>query len=201
MEREILLNLKCLSIEIVVIAFIVFALTSILKLPIKKFTSKFDENKRKAINTVIVFIPMILSVMLTALYFGIAKNDWFSNPVVEACISVYVLSISAYAIFSKLVVLIKGVRNGEIEVDSEQVQNAMNTIEKDISSLAKVLSIDQSELETVNAKIEKLNLLKETILGTGPLKEVISQLSELQAQREKIENEISITQKQINKEN
>lgn len=51
MESEILLRLKDISIEAVIISIIVFGLTMLIKWPIKKSTSKLEENRRKAVNT------------------------------------------------------------------------------------------------------------------------------------------------------
>lgn len=198
MEGEILLNLKCISLEIFVIAFIVFTLTSILKLPIKKLTSKFEDNRRKAINTSIVFIPILLSGVLTVLYFGIIRHIWFSNIVFESSVSVYILSISIYAIMSKLVVLVKGLRSGKIKPNSKQAQEVITSIKSDVSSLTNILNIDQIQLDSIKAKIEKLNYLKQIATDSEPLKEITLQLNDLLAQKEKLENEILITQNQIN---
>jgi len=201
MEKEFLLNLKSISLEIFVVAFIVFALTSILKLPIKKLTSKLEENRRKAINTIIVFIPMLLSGLLTTLYFGIMKHDWLSNLAFETSISVYVLSISIYAIMSKIILLIKGIKTGEIKTDSKSTQEVITSIKSDISSLTNILNIDKTQLENVKTKIEKLSSLKETVLDSEPLKEITLQLNELLTQKNKLENKILITQNQIYKKN
>ena len=69
MDSELFLNISNLSWEVALIAFIVFGLTMLIKWPIKNATSKLDENKRKAVNTVIVFIPMVLSILLNGLYY------------------------------------------------------------------------------------------------------------------------------------
>lgn len=200
MESEILLNLKCLSLEIFAISFMVFVLTSVLKLPIKKATTKFEENRRKAINTSIVFIPMFLSVMLTILYFGFLRHDWFSNAVLESCVSVYVLSVSIYAIVSKIIILIKGIKSGKLKTDSKQTKETVNSIKSDISSLINILNINKSQLSSVKEKIEKLNSLKNTIFEDKPLNEITLELETLNKQKNKLEDEILITQNQLNKE-
>ena len=76
MNNEFIFNLKNISIETIVISIIVFGLTMLIKWPIKKLTQKLEENKRKAVNTVIVFTPMILCFILNILYYGIFKNQW-----------------------------------------------------------------------------------------------------------------------------
>ncbi len=75
MENEFLFALKDISLEAIIISILVFGLTMLIKWPIKKYTAKFEENKRKSINTVIIFIPLILAYILSALYFGISKNN------------------------------------------------------------------------------------------------------------------------------
>lgn len=79
---EIFEFLKDFSWEVLAISFIVFALTMIIKLPIKKATAKLAENKRKAINSVIILIPIILSFVTTTLFFGIVNDVWFSFNIV-----------------------------------------------------------------------------------------------------------------------
>ena len=100
MDSELFLNLCNLSWEVALIAFIVFGLTMLIKWPIKKATSKLEENKRKAVNTVIVFIPMILSILLNGLYYGIFKHEWFDGIVFESAGSIYILALAIYAIYS-----------------------------------------------------------------------------------------------------
>ena len=46
MNNEFLFNIKYLSVEVVVIAIIIFGLTMLIKYPIKKVTAKLEENKR-----------------------------------------------------------------------------------------------------------------------------------------------------------
>ena len=93
MESEILLRLKDISIEAVIISIIVFGLTMLIKWPIKKSTSKLEENRRKAVNTIIVFIPMILSFLISCLYFGLFSNQWFETIVFNTSASKRILII------------------------------------------------------------------------------------------------------------
>ena len=54
MENEILFNLQNITLEIAVMSFVVFALTMVIKIPIKRGTSKLEEAKRKSYNTLII---------------------------------------------------------------------------------------------------------------------------------------------------
>ena len=141
MDNEFVLNLKEISLEIVVIALLVFALTMLIKWPIKKFTAKFDENKRKAINTVIVFIPMLLSALFNALYFGFYKSQWFSTQAIDSMISSYVLAVSIYAVYTRIGILIKGAK-GE-STDQTLSKEAISYVKKSAKTISKTLKIDE----------------------------------------------------------
>lgn len=93
MESEFLLSIKHLSILEVVISLLVFTLTMIIKIPTKKATSKLKEGKRKAVNTVIVFIPIVLSFVFSLLYYGIFEKVWFDGAVLDTFASSYILAV------------------------------------------------------------------------------------------------------------
>ena len=113
MEGEFLLNLKEISIQVIVISILVFALTMLIKWPIKKATAKLSENKRKAVNTVIVFIPMLLSFVLTFLYYGLFEKIWFDTVIYDTMVSSYLIAVAIYAIYTRIVILIKGMKNSK----------------------------------------------------------------------------------------
>ena len=62
--EELLVILKDLDLKVLAMGGIVFLLTLFLKMPIKRATGKLQEDKRKAINSVIILIPIILSIIL-----------------------------------------------------------------------------------------------------------------------------------------
>lgn len=204
MDSDIILALKNVSVEIFVIAFIVFALTMVLKLPIKKFTSKFDDNKRKAINTIILLIPALLSIILSILYFGILKKDWFCIQAFESSISIFVLSLTIYAIFSRIITLIKGLKSGKISIDSKEAKETIATIQSNLSSLTNILQIDKSKLDETTRKITELLKLKSSIENSNTtqcltsIEDITNEISSLQCQKIELENEINNTQSQIN---
>lgn len=161
MESEFLLNLKEISVEVIVIAFIVFGLTMLIKWPIKKFTSKLDENKRKAVNTVIVFIPMLLSILFNGLYYGIFKDVWFSEIVFESAGSIYISSVAIYAVYSRIIILIKGTKSANENNDNFS-KETIAFIKKNIKVISKTLKTDESNLKEIVSKIENLlNIRKE----------------------------------------
>lgn len=161
MESEFLLNLKEISVEVIVIAFIVFGLTMLIKWPIKKFTSKLDENKRKAVNTVIVFIPMLLSILFNGLYYGIFKDVWFSEIVFKSAGSIYISSVAIYAVYSRILILIKGTKSANENNDNFS-KETIAFIKKNIKVISKTLKTDESNLKEIVSKIENLlNIRKE----------------------------------------
>lgn len=195
MENDILLALKNISIETLVVAFIVFSLTMLLKWPIKKFTSNFNENKRKAINTIIVFIPALLSILLSILYHGLIKKSWLCLSTFETSLSSYLLSLSIYAIFSRLVILIKGIASGKIKVDSKEAAQRITEVKEEISSLSNVLNSNNNKVKEIMKKIQELNDLKKSIeisnttnslIPINDINEEITKLEKYKLELEKI---------------
>ena len=154
MDSELFLNLCNLSWEVALIAFIVFGLTMLIKWPIKKATSKLEENKRKAVNTVIVFIPMILSILLNGLYYGIFKHEWFTGIVFESAGSIYILALAIYAIYSRIVIIIKGAKTTS-ETNENLSKETIISTQKELKEL--LSAIEQKEQEWLEAsdKMEK----------------------------------------------
>jgi len=96
-------------------AIIVFVLTLMLKLPIKKTTIKFEETKRKAVNTTIILIPVVLSALICSVSSGLYFGEWFSEKVIQNAVSVYLLSFAIYSIFSRIKIVIVGIKSGKIK--------------------------------------------------------------------------------------
>lgn len=203
MDSEFLLNLKEISLEVIIISVLVFGLTMLIKWPIKKATAKLDENKRKAVNTVIVFIPMLLSLLLNALYFGIFKSQWFEAIVFDSMGSSYLLAVAIYAVYTRIVILIKGVKGRGQESDLSK--ETISYIKKSIKTLSKTLKIDEKELEKVVTKIEGLNNLRDEITSNILLQDIPetenldNQIKELNAHKNDILGEISKNQSELEK--
>ncbi len=193
MESEIILALRSVSIEAIVIAGIVFALTMLIKWPIKRFTSKFNDNRRRAINTIIILIPAVLSFALAVLYLGIFKKNWLGDNTVEMGLSVYFLSLTIYAIFSRIVVIVKGLKNGK-SVQSSDIKENISAIKQDISQIE-----DSSErgdmVNKILSKIQELTTLKSSIEESGTSNSLVSveeidrKILELEEEKRLIENE------------
>lgn len=180
MDSEFLLNLKEISIESIIIAGIVFALTMLIKWPIKKATSKLQENKRKAVNTVIVFIPIVLSFALSVLYYGIFLKQWFSTEMLDTMTSSYFLALLVYAIFSRIVVLIKGV--GGKTADENFSKETISYIKQNIKTISKTLKTDETKLAKIVAQIENLVSIRNEICNNSLIQDI--------AGTEKLDNDL-----------
>ena len=198
------MNLKEISIQVIVISLLVFSLTMLIKWPIKKITAKLEENKRKAINTVIVFIPMVLAFVFSVLYFGIFENKWLDLSVYDTTASSYLLAVTIYAIYSRIVILIKGTKTSSVSADELEIssENFLD-IKKNIKTLSKSLKLDEKKLENIVADIEKLLIARNSIVNNTSYQNISQaekidiQIRELEFEKDEVTNNISEKQEEI----
>lgn len=201
---EILDFLSNFSWEILVISVILFILTMFIKWPIKRATSKLEENKRKAVNSVIIAIPVILSFVITPLFFGIVKNEWFSLMIIEDAITSSLLSISFFVIYQRIIIVIKGFISNKKSVENISISETITTIKNDIKSLNLILKNDENKLKDISKKILCLLNIKKEIEETkdcidlNKLSETNTQIQTLTNEETKLEEQINITKNQIN---
>ncbi len=197
MESEFILNLKEISVQAIVIAVLVFALTMLIKWPIKKATAKFDESKRKAVNTVIVFIPMFLSLVFSSLYLGIFKKEWFKISVLDLLTTSYVLALTIYAFYSRVVILIKGSKSSSKKKQDDLSKETIKYIKGNIKTISKTLKLDEEKLGTILADIEKLLIVRDEVQGNllfqdiSQAEKIEKQLNALETEKQELTNEIS----------
>lgn len=190
MESEIISALKSISIETLVIAFIVFALTMIIKLPIKKMTSKLDEERRRAVNSVILFIPALLALAISVVYTGCFLKIWFCKTTIDIFLSSYFLSLSIYAIIARIVVIVKGLKNGKVK--SEEVKSNIDAIKEEIKNVKD--AVLQVDVDSIIKKIQELKILKQSIEDSNTsnslvsLEEIDCKIFELEEKKKSIEN-------------
>ena len=101
--------LQNVTFEMFFLAVIVVCLTTFIKIPIKNNTHTLNEDKRKAINSVIVLIPIVLSFVLSILYCGIFENVWFTLSCFKFAINVWALSFILYSFGERTIIISNGI--------------------------------------------------------------------------------------------
>lgn len=203
MESNILNTIENLTLEILIISLVVFGLTMLIKYPIKKATSKISEDKRKAINSVIILIPIVLSFVISIIYFGITKKEWLAISTIETAISSCILAFSIYAVYQRIVILIKGVASGKIEINSELTKETINFLKDNLKNLATKLKTDEKKLSKITEQISSLVEIKTILestsaeLNISKLAETNVQIQSLTNEEEKLKQEIITSQQQI----
>lgn len=201
MESEFILNLKEVSTEMIVISILVFALTMLIKWPIKKTTAKLLENKRKAINTIIVFVPMALSFILSLLYYGLFEKVWLDVKVYDTTANSYIFAVTIYAIYSRIIILIKGLKP-ENEATNEEIKSnfskeTISFVKQNIKTISHALKIEQTNLEDTIAEIEKLLSIRDEITNNTVFQDIAlaekldEQLHALETKKTTLDNSIS----------
>ena len=149
------------SYESLIIAFLVFILTMIIKYPIKKATNKMNETKRKAINSIFILIPLIMSFLISILYYRFIQSIWISITNIKVVFSSWLLSLSIYNIYERIKLIIINIFNGKedldyIEKNNNEIKNLLNKLHKDQQKL------NQIDIQTIfNSNIEIANLTNE----------------------------------------
>ena len=196
MDYEIFNIFKDYTLEVILIGLSAFLLTYIIKWPIKKATEKLDENKRKAVNIVIIFIPLIISIIASILYYGIAKNVWASFMVFDSAFSSWIISLSLYAIVSRIWLVIKGIFSGKIKLNSELTKETIEYFKDKIKNISKELKVDEKSLTNIVNKIEELAKLRDLLTSDTinpditKIAEVNTQISNLETKQKTLQDEI-----------
>ena len=204
MELDFLQILNNYTLEVVLISIGAFLLTYLIKLPIKKATSRLTEEKRRMVNVVIVFIPLIICYVSTTLYYGFTQNDWISFLILDCSLSSWLLSLSLYAVISKIFLIIKGVISGKVQ--SKDITNSLLTLAKNnIKTLSNKLKVDEKQMTSCIQKIEELMQVKTSILentniiNLEELTKINSEIDNLTNQKNQLDKDIENEKKLIEK--
>jgi len=154
--KELLLMIKEIDLRILAMGFITFLLTLILKLPIKKATAKLQENKRKAINSVIILIVIGVSFGVAELYCGLYLKDWLTHSIYKLAISVYLISILIYATFTRIIVICKGLFSGKIRIKDVYTKEQIKAIKQNVKTITELIKSNKKQLKTITEKEEQL---------------------------------------------
>lgn len=204
MEGELLKTIKNLSFESLCIAFVVFGLTMLIKWPIKKCTNKFAEEKRRAINSVILFIPIVLSLICSILYFGIFNGVWFNLNIFETAISSWILSLSIYAIFDRIKILINGIFSGKNKFNDDLTKETISFLKENIKNITSKIKVDEKQLTKIRTELAALleikSILKsgEKVLDIAKFSETNIQIQDLKTQEQTLQKEVAENQNRLN---
>ena len=185
MESNALWLIDKITFESLVISIISFLLTLLFKIPIKKITNNYDEGKRQTINGIIVLIPALLSLLLSLTYVLIAKVAIYN--LFQISINAWLVSLSIYAIYEKIKIIIIGLFNKK---NSIQLINSVNF---EINGLISKLDVNNKNLLEIKEKLSKLMELKNKIKSTD-----LSNLFEINVQMKKLHEEKKLLEKQNN---
>ena len=173
------------SLEFFLMSLIVFVLTLIIKIPIKNATSKLEENKRQAVNSVIILIPLLLSFVANLIYFLTVEKNVLSLEYVSCALSVFVMSISIYLIVSRIVKIVRGVMSGKVTLQEVGVaiENVTQSLKREEGS---VVDDSNTELDKIKKSIDTLLNLKEK-LESSKKDENLTILTEIEGEIKRLE--------------
>lgn len=194
MDSEFFDIIKSISLEAFCISVCVFVFTMLIKLPIKKYTSKLSEDKRKAINTVILFIPIVLSLLFSVFYYGLFKHTWLSITMFETATSAWIISLSIYAIYERIIILIRGIMSGKLKADSDITKETLSFLKSNIKALTSKMKVDEKQIKNIQKRLTSLLEFKNSI-ETCTTGMNIAKLSETNIQIQQLKNEEQSLQK------
>ena len=100
------------GLETIILALIINILTTIIKIPIKKYAKRLSDSKK--VTRFIVFIPILIGFIITLLYSYLCNNEFLVNKeVLKMYTTSTSLSLSFYAVYEKLIY--KKTKNVEVE--------------------------------------------------------------------------------------
>ena len=199
MEYEIFNIFKNYTLEALLIGFGAFLLTYLIKLPIKKKTSTLEENKRKMVNIVIMFIPLVLSFIASVVYYGITERQWISLLVLDSAISSWLISLSLYAIVSRIWLVIKGIKSGKLQINSDLTKETISYIKETIKTLNKENKTAEKTLEAITEKLTSLTQLRDLFCqGSSEILELNNEISSLKETENEYKAQIESNTEKIN---
>ena len=191
MEEYFLYLINNFSLEIFLMSLAIFGATMLIKIPIKRATSKLDEAKRQGINTLIMLIPLVLAFIACAVYFWIANRPILSLDYVSCSLSTCIMSITIYLIYARIAIVVKGIISGKTKVTADDVQNAVTDITEAIENKQESTSETQTTKEKLNEIKDKINTLinfKQKLENDGGVQNITA-LTETNNEIKHLENE------------
>lgn len=191
MEEYFLYLINNFSLEIFLMSLAIFGATMLIKIPIKRATSKLEEAKRQGINTLIMLIPLVLAFIVCLVYFWIVNRPILSLDYVSCSLSTCIMSITIYLIYARIAIIIKGIISGKTKVTAEDVQNTVTDITEAIENKQENTSETQTTKEKLNEIKDKINTLinfKQKLENDGGVQNITA-LTETNNEIKHLENE------------
>ena len=188
MENEILFNIQNITLEIALMSLIVFGLTMLIKIPIKRATSKLEETKRKSYNTLIILIPIVLSILACFIYYGIdGKSNW-TDLALRNSMTVYILAAFIYAVYQRIVIVIRGMKSKDTKINSTLPQDVVKYLKQNIKLINHTIKDEEKGLLNLSKQLKYLQDAKMKV-ENNPTLQSITPLNELDESVAKLKRE------------
>lgn len=164
-DLDLINSITNITWESVVLSLIIFVLTMLVKKPIKVITSKLLEDKRKAINTIILLIPLYMSFILSLVGYLLFENLWQTTTILETTITSWILSLTIYGTVERTLIVVKGIKSNNFEsvlVESKELADDVKVIVKKLQSSLKVQNKELEKTSKQKASLKKTKEILET---------------------------------------
>ena len=188
MENEILFNIQNITLEIALMSLIVFGLTMLIKIPIKRATSKLEERKRKSYNTLIILIPIVLSILACFIYYGIERDANWVNLALKNSMTVYIFATFIYAVYQRIVIVIRGMKSKDTKINSTLPQDVVKYLKQNIKLINHTIKDEEKGLLNLSKQLKYLQDAK-TKVENNPTLQSITPLNELDESVAKLKRE------------
>ena len=159
MEEYFLYLINNFSLEIFLLSLAIFYATMLIKIPIKRTTSKLDEAKRQGINTLIMLVSLTLAFIACLVYFWLSNKPIFSLDYVSCSLSTCIMSITIYLIYARIVIIIKGIISGKTKISAIDLKDTVSDITEAIKNKQESASENLTAKEKLNEIQNKINTL------------------------------------------
>lgn len=164
-DLDLINSITNITWESVVLSLIIFVLTMLVKKPIKVITSKLLEDKRKAINTIILLIPLCMSFILSLVGYLLFENLWQTTTILETTITSWILSLTIYGTVERTLIVVKGIKSNNLEfvlIESKELADDVKIIVKKLQSSLKVQNKELEKTSKQKASLKKTKEILET---------------------------------------
>lgn len=165
-DLDLINSITNITWESVVLSLIIFVLTMLFKKPIKVITSKFLEDKRKAINTIILLIPLCMSFILSLVGYLLFENLWQTTTILETTITSWILSLTIYGTVERTLIVVKGIRSNNLESVLVKSKELADDVKVTVKKLQASLKVQNKELEKTSKQKASLKKTKEILETT-----------------------------------